>query len=88
MNRWKNDHIYCKFTESKKNLQTTTWYTHPQSGVNQGQVHTDHVKATEVTNSAAVKNGKKPKKVQPEGTVEYKVSLIYILLAYIYNCLC
>nr|XP_022295152.1 oxidation resistance protein 1-like isoform X3 [Crassostrea virginica] len=61
-------------SESKKNSQTTTWYTHPQSGVNQGQVHTDHVKATEVTNSAAVKNGKKPKKVQPEGTVEYKVS--------------
>ncbi|XP_055997399.1 nuclear receptor coactivator 7-like isoform X3 [Ostrea edulis] len=55
-------------SESKRSSGTTTWYTHPQPEVTSGE---GQIEVTEV--SGAVKNGNKPKKVPPEGTVEYKV---------------
>ncbi|XP_062595745.1 oxidation resistance protein 1-like isoform X1 [Saccostrea cucullata] len=59
----------------RKNPHTTKWYTHPQSEAKTGEGQVEKVKATiESVSSDTVKNGKKPKKVQPEGTVEYKVS--------------
>ncbi|XP_052701606.1 oxidation resistance protein 1-like isoform X5 [Crassostrea angulata] len=61
-------------TENKKSTKTTSWYTHPQPGSIEGQGQTEKVKATEESHSGAVNNGKKPKKVQPADTEEYKVS--------------
>lgn len=69
----KDKHLFPKFTENKKTTKTTSWYTHPQSGSIEGQGQTEKVKATEVWHSVAVNNGKKPKKVQPADTKEYKV---------------
>lgn len=67
--------LFPKLTENKKSNKTTSWYTHPQSGSIEGQGQTEKVKATEESHSGAVNNGKKPKKVQPADTEEYKVRL-------------
>lgn len=66
---WNDEYFNGKFAESKRSSGTTTWYTHPQPEVTSGE---GQIEVTEV--SGAVKNGNKPKKVPPEGTVEYKVS--------------
>lgn len=72
---FKDKHVFPKFTENKKSTKTTSWYTHPQPGSIEGQGQTEKVKATEESHSGAVNNGKKPKKVQPADTEEYKVRL-------------
>lgn len=72
---FKDKHVFPKFTENKKSTKTTSWYTHPQPGSIEGQGQTEKVKATEESHSGAVNNGKKPKKVQPADTEEYKVCL-------------